>query len=68
VRLRLALVAAAALVLASCADSTRSFTAGLKVGDDAPAFELPAADGSRASLEDYVGNKPILLYFSMGPG
>jgi hypothetical protein len=68
VRLRLALVATAFLVLPSCADSTPSSTAGLEVGDEAPAFELPAADGGRASLEDYVGDRPILLYFSMGPG
>ena len=41
---------------------------GLTVGDRAPSFELPAAAGGRASLDDFVGKKPILLYFSMGPG
>lgn len=39
----------------------------LRVGDSAPAFTLPAADGERASLSDYRG-QPVLLYFSMGPG
>lgn len=42
--------------------------AALNVGDRAPSFELPAASGGRASLDDFVGKKPVLLYFSMGPG
>jgi len=64
-----ALILAAALVVGSCADGPPSrSTSGLDVGDDAPAFDLPAADGGRASLGDYVGDRPVLLYFSMGPG
>jgi peroxiredoxin len=62
----------AALVLlvaaAACADTTPTSGSDLQVGDRAPAFDLPAADGSRAILDDYVGEKPVLLYFSMGPG
>ncbi|MFN8234229.1 MAG: hypothetical protein U0V56_12425 [Actinomycetota bacterium] len=37
-------------------------------GDRAPGFELPAADGGRVALADFLGKKPVLLYFSMGPG
>jgi cytochrome oxidase Cu insertion factor (SCO1/SenC/PrrC family) len=36
-------------------------------GDSAPRFELPASDGTRISL-DHFSSKPVLLYFSMGPG
>jgi cytochrome oxidase Cu insertion factor (SCO1/SenC/PrrC family) len=38
------------------------------VGQPAPDFTLPAARGNRISLSDYRGDKPVLLYFSMGPG
>jgi hypothetical protein len=37
-------------------------------GDRAPDFRLPAAGGSEVSLDDYRGTRPVLLYFSMGPG
>ncbi len=39
----------------------------LKEGDRAPDFTLwsPQED---VSLSEYRGSKPILLYFSMGPG
>jgi len=47
---------------------TSTSDAGLSVGDRAPSFSLPAAGGGRASLADFVGKKPVLLYFSMGPG
>lgn len=39
----------------------------IKVGDAAPNFSLPAADGGKVSLADYRGSS-VLLYFSMGPG
>jgi len=39
----------------------------IKVGDAAPNFSLPAAEGGKVSLADYRGS-PVLLYFSMGPG
>jgi cytochrome oxidase Cu insertion factor (SCO1/SenC/PrrC family) len=38
-----------------------------KEGDSAPRFELPASDGSQISLDQFSG-RPVLLYFSMGPG
>ena len=41
--------------------------ATVKVGDAAPSFTLPTADGGRVSLSDYRG-QAVLLYFSMGPG
>jgi hypothetical protein len=57
------------LLLAACADGNTSTSgSGLTVGDRAPTFELPAAAGGRASLDDFVGKKSVLLYFSMGPG
>lgn len=39
----------------------------IAVGDAAPAFTLESASGETVSLSDYAG-KPVLLYFSMGPG
>lgn len=37
------------------------------VGDEAPTFSLTSSDGGRVSLSRYSG-RPVLLYFSMGPG
>lgn len=37
------------------------------VGDTAPAFTLESSTGGPVALTDYAG-KPVLLYFSMGPG
>lgn len=39
----------------------------LNEGDRAPAFTLTSPDAG-ISLSDYRGEKPVLLYFSMGPG
>jgi hypothetical protein len=63
-------------LLAACggtegASSTRSQSAGqpvVEVGDKAPPFSLPSASGENVSLMDYRGQKPVLMYFSMGPG
>ena len=38
------------------------------VGDPAPGFTLPSASGQQVALADFTGHKPVLLYFSMGPG
>jgi peroxiredoxin Q/BCP len=35
----------------------------VKVGDAAPDFEGPLADGSRLGLKDFVGKKSVVLYF-----
>jgi cytochrome oxidase Cu insertion factor (SCO1/SenC/PrrC family) len=40
----------------------------LRIGATAPSFTLPSAGGQDISLGDYRGEKPVLLYFSMGPG
>jgi len=40
---------------------------GLAVEAPAPDFTLPSGKGSKVSLSDFEG-KPVLLYFSMGPG
>ena len=67
-------VLAFALLSAACTSAPESSggsnvgEAGvLKVGDAAPSFTLPTADGGEASLSDYRG-QAVLLYFSMGPG
>ncbi|GFK93478.1 Putative peroxiredoxin [Fundidesulfovibrio magnetotacticus] len=35
----------------------------VKVGDKAPDFDLPATDGSRARLADYLGKKNLVISF-----
>lgn len=35
----------------------------LKVGDIAPDFKLPDADGKIYSLSEYKGKKPVVIYF-----
>jgi len=35
----------------------------LKVGDPAPAFELSDAHGRIVRLQDFLGQKPVVLYF-----
>ena len=35
----------------------------LDVGKKAPAFKLPAADGSTMSLKDFKGKKVLLWFF-----
>ena len=61
----------ALLVGAACSRTTSppgdARTVPIGVGDRAPAFSLQSANGGTVSLSDYAG-KPVLLYFSMGPG
>lgn len=40
----------------------------LRVGDPAPELKLPSAPAGSVSLAEFRGRKPVLLYFSMGPG
>jgi len=40
--------------------------AGPRVGDPAPAFSLPSAQGGSVSLGEFRDRRPVLLYFSMG--
>jgi hypothetical protein len=55
------------LLTASCGGGS-SEQPSLAEDDSAPAFTLPSAAGGKVALSDYAGKKPVLLYFSMGPG
>jgi peroxiredoxin len=35
----------------------------VQVGDKAPDFSLPATTAERVSLADFVGKKPVVLFF-----
>jgi hypothetical protein len=39
-----------------------------RIGEMAPAFALPSAEGGQVSVRDFQGRSAVLLYFSMGPG
>lgn len=51
-------VAAAVL----CAGSSTA----LQVGDKAPSFALPATTAEKIELADYLGKKPVVLFFFIG--
>jgi len=38
----------------------------LQVGDKAPDFALPATTAEAIKLADYVGKKPVVLFFYIG--
>jgi AhpC/TSA family len=38
----------------------------LQVGDKAPAFSLPATTAEKIELADYLGKKPVVLFFYIG--
>jgi hypothetical protein len=64
----LSLVAAAfAAVLPACGGGSSPSEPAGDLGRRAPGFTLPSANGGRVALSDFAG-KPVLLYFSMGPG
>jgi len=44
-------------------NQSRSASKGVKVGDRAPDFTLPALTGESVSLESFFGKKNIVLYF-----
>ncbi len=68
----LLLGAASLTLLAACSSETSQGDSGgtsaPTVGASAPGFSLPSAQGDTISLAQFRGNKPVLLYFSMGPG
>ena len=37
-----------------------------KIGDPAPQFGLPSANGSTVSLKDYLGKRNVVLVFYRG--
>jgi hypothetical protein len=55
------------LIAASCGGNGTTPDA-ISEGDPAPPFSLPSAAGKTVRLSDFAGEKPVLLYFSMGPG
>ena len=65
--------AASALVTAACGSQPEPpRTAGgqgpIAVGAQAPDFQLPSAQGGEVALADFREKRPVLLFFSMGPG
>jgi cytochrome oxidase Cu insertion factor (SCO1/SenC/PrrC family) len=63
------------LLLSACGDtqpnlsnSTEVGSDPLAVGDMAPDFTLPEADGGEVSLSTLLGQRPVLLYFNMAYG
>ena len=63
--LRSALTAAAGVALAVAAGITgfgqQAAGPELKVGDDAPAFNLPGSDGKTHRLADHKGKRAVVL-------
>lgn len=52
------------VILSGCSPDQASFG----VGQPAPDFSLPTADGGTVALDDFVGQQPVLLYFHMAVG
>ena len=71
-RLRTALVLAASVLLFAAACNSAADPEGdesfLSEGDRAPDFTLPSVSGEQVALAEFANHKPVLLYFSMGPG
>jgi cytochrome oxidase Cu insertion factor (SCO1/SenC/PrrC family) len=38
----------------------------LKIGDKAPDFDLTSSTGENIKLADYLGKKPVVLFFYIG--
>jgi peroxiredoxin len=54
------LLIAAALMLSATP------TTALQVGDKAPDFSLPATTAEKIGLSDFVGKKPVVVFFYIG--
>ena len=69
-RIAVALVMCTLALLSACTSTDEPGADGsfLSEGDHAPDFTLPSAAGEDVSLNDFANQKPVLLYFSMGPG
>jgi cytochrome oxidase Cu insertion factor (SCO1/SenC/PrrC family) len=63
----LTVAAALAAVLPACGGGSSPSEPPGDLGRRAPGFTLPSADGGSVAMSDFAG-KPVLLYFSMGPG
>jgi hypothetical protein len=69
----IAVLLLATLVIGACTERVNDpppgiATPGVVVGDAAPSFDLRSSDRGPISSSDLIGRKPVLLYFSMGPG
>lgn len=51
----------AGLILGAATGGTTVEAADLKVGDPAPAFELPGSDGKTYKLSDFKGKKAVVV-------
>lgn len=69
-RIAVAFVMSTLVLLAACAPTDEPGADGsfLAEGDRAPDFTLPSAAGEDVSLDEFANQRPVLLYFSMGPG
>jgi hypothetical protein len=70
-RIPLGTAIALAIVATACTRQEpppRTQQGPIEVGQLAPAFSLESANGGTVSLSDFAGMRPVLLYFSMGPG
>jgi hypothetical protein len=63
----LILVAAVSGACSAAPDRPSASPTALEEGDRAPGFTLESPE-AEISLDDYRGEKAVLLYFSMGPG
>lgn len=41
----------------------RGFLGGVEPGEAFPDFDLPTIDGGRATSDECIGEKPLLVYF-----
>jgi hypothetical protein len=60
-RTALLLVVSVVLLLAGTGSGV-----ALQVGDKAPSFALPATTAEKIDLAEYVGKKPVVLFFFIG--
>lgn len=51
------------LMLTACASPAQEHEPGIKVGDEAPAFELKDQDGNDVSLAELLKEKPTAIVF-----
>ena len=51
------------LILASMLFLPQALLAAPEVGDKAPAFSLPGSDGKTYTLDQFAGEKPVVLAF-----
>ncbi len=67
----LGVIAFSALMGYAVANSRASNSSGVAAPSQpvsVAGLRLPAVGGNQVALSDYVGQKPVLLYFSMGVG